>query len=366
MAPSLGVGNACSVTTEEAVYLKPNQWAVSLSYRYLNSFRDFHGSDEVPLSSPLYYPGPNSLLLYANTHVNTWVIGITYAVTTRLNLTLEIPIQYGTRASYYEHDGLHLHTMRAAGLGDLRLIANFWLLNPEMPPDENISSETGKQVEGYSSPPKYRDRNISLGIGVKAPTGNDAATDFSFRPTGPILRPVDPAIQLGDGGWGVLFDTQGFTKIVGNSFGYLQASYLMNPRELNGTETPFGDDPAQTGGLTGYKFDTVPDQYLARAGLGYVIWPKAGLSVSLGARLEGVPVRDLVGGSDGYRIPGYAVSIEPGLSLSKRRFSASVTVPVPLERHASTSVTDARTGSPLGGYAAFADYLVTASFSVSF
>jgi hypothetical protein len=141
---------------------------------------------------------------------------------------------------------------------------------------------------------------------------------------------------------------------------------LLNPRELNGTETPFGDDPVLTGGITGYIFDSVPDQYLARGGLTYGIWPKIGLSVSLGARIEGVPVRDLVGGSDGYRIPGYAISIEPGISITRDKWTLSVTAPVPVERHASTSVTDARTNSPVAGYGAFADFLVTASVSYRF
>jgi hypothetical protein len=38
-----------------------------------------------------------------------------------------------------EHDGVHVHTMRAAGMEDLRLSANFLLLNPDKHPDQNIS-----------------------------------------------------------------------------------------------------------------------------------------------------------------------------------------------------------------------------------
>ena len=35
------------------------------------------------------------------------------------------------------------------------------------------------------------------------------------------------------------------------------------------------------------------------------------VSVALGGRLEGIPVHDLVGGSEGFRRPGYIVSAEP-------------------------------------------------------
>ncbi len=97
---------------------------------------------------------------------------------------------------------------------------------------------------------------------------------------------------------------------------------------------------------------------------------KMGLSLTLGARVEGVPVEDLVGGSDGWRNAGYALSIEPGLTVSKGNFSFTVTGPVALKRHADKNLTDLRVsrllGADIGGNAAFADYLITTSFSYSF
>jgi len=151
--------------------------------------------------------------------VDLFDVVATYAVTKRLNLTLELPIQYGSRTNAGEHDGVHVHTMRAAGVGDLRLSANFLLLNPDKHPNENISLE----------------------LGVKAPTGDDAASDYSFRATGPVLRPVDSAIQPGDGGWGVFLSVNAFAKVFKNTYAYASGLYLSNPREFNGVQTVIGD-----------------------------------------------------------------------------------------------------------------------------
>src|SRR5262249_16486666 len=113
---------ALSLGAQGSSYLQPNEWLVGLSYRYLNSFRDFDGSEDIPVPSPKP--------LYANTHVHTFDVNVSYAVSQRLSFTLELPFQYGTRATYYEHDGETLHTMHAGGVGDLRLTANYWLLDP--------------------------------------------------------------------------------------------------------------------------------------------------------------------------------------------------------------------------------------------
>jgi hypothetical protein len=340
IAPSLGAVNTCC-SEEGTPYLQPNQWLANISYRYLHSFREFQGSDAVPQP-------PN---LYAETYVHGFDLSVAYQATSRLSFTLEMPFQYATRRSGYEHDLTHIrrrHTMEADGIGDLRFVTNVWLLDPQ----------------------KHHDQNITLGIGVKFPTGDDDAEDFSHRATGLVLRPVDPAIQPGDGGWGIVTEIAAFTKVYKNSYAYLQGIYLINPRDSNGVQQTAGDQPDYSLGLFGLKFNSVPDQYLGRAGMGYLIWPKWGLSVSLGARIEGLPVHDLIGGDNGWRTPGYAIYIEPGLSVSKGRVSVSVTGPVALERHADQNTTEIRLskrfGTEVGGFAAFADYLITASVSVAF
>jgi hypothetical protein len=60
------------------------------------------------------------------------------------------------------------------------------------------------------------------------------------------------------------------------------------------------------------------DQYLYRGGVGHGVPKIRGLAMSFGGRIEGVPVRNALGGSNGFRRPGYAISIDPGLLYGSR------------------------------------------------
>jgi len=234
--------------------------------------------------------------------------------------------------------------MRAAGLGDLRLTANYFLLDPA----------------------KHPDQNIALSLGVKAPTGDDAVSDYSFRPTGPELRAVDPAIEPGDGGWGIILSGNGFAKVYTNTFVYANGFYLINPRETNGVRTVNFDVPPFTNGDRGLMVNSVPDQVLVRGGVTHAIWPSKGLDLSFGARREGIPAHDLIGGSDGWRLPGFSVSVEPGISIAHGRHYLSVTAPVAVYRYGITNVPFARTHNPLGGVASFSDYQINVTYSYVF
>ena len=109
----------------------------TVAYRFFHSFRLFNSSgEEVEIPA-----------IKNDTYVDLFDITATYGVSKRLSLTLELPIQYGSRTNANENDGVHFHTRRASGIGDMRLGANFLLLNPDKHPNENIS----------------------LGLGVKAP-----------------------------------------------------------------------------------------------------------------------------------------------------------------------------------------------------
>ena len=325
MAPSWGA---------EGEFLTPGHWQFGVSYRALHSFRDFRGSEEVP--SP-----PE---IYASTYLNTVDFGATYAVTDRLSFTFGVPFHVASRETYYEHDGVSLHAMQVRALGDLNVAGSVWLLDPA----------------------EHQGHNISLGLGVKMPTGDSGATDYSYRTTGKVLRPVDPAIQPGDGGWGLLFTGQAFTTVANGTVAFVQGTYLMNPRETNPTQSPFGDLPDFTGGDIGYTINSVPDQYFFRVGAAHAFWPAQGLLASLAVRIDGVPSHDLIGGSEGYRLPGYSVALEPGVSLSRGRDVVTFSAPIAVRRRASFSVADLRTGNPYGGLAALADFVVNVSYSRRF
>src|SRR5437762_12471521 len=110
---------------------------------------------------------------------------------------------------------------------------------------------------------------------------------------------------------------------------------------------------------------SVSDSYLAEAGVAYPFPRVRGLAVNLGSRVEGVPVRDLIGKSNGFRRPGYAMSVEPGLQYFRRRETWSVTVPIAAGRNRKRSVSDILVGNP-GGDAAFADYMILIGYSRRF
>jgi hypothetical protein len=109
---------------------------------------------------------------------------------------------------------------------------------------------------------------------------------------------------------------------------------------------------------------SVADQYMARAGMNYTLLPQRGLSVSLGGRVEGIPARDLIGKSDGFRRPGYIVAAEPGLVYMPGKTTVAVNLPVALVRDRIRSVYDIKTGRH--GDAAFADYAVYVTVSQRF
>lgn len=345
MTPSLGV-NADGTTLPTA-----GDWSASVAFRYYNSRQDVLGDE--PQDIPI---------VYANTHVYGFDLNVTYAVTDRLNLSLDIPFQYGTRSTSVEHgrgphDPANLHTMTAGGMGDPRLGVNYWLFDPKT----------------------YPNRNISIGLGIKIPIGVDDATDYSYRPTGTVLRPVDPAIQPGDGGWGVLFsarafsslffETIPFTSVLKNTTAYFDGTYLANPRETNDTQSVDGDIFLQIG-LPRIAYDSVPDQFLLRAGVSQVVWPSKGLSASLGLRWEGTPASDLFGGNDGWRLPGNGLSIDPSISVSYGRNYFSVAVPFTVHRHASRAEPFAAYNFPPGGsakgLATIADYQIILSYTYQF
>ena len=313
---SRGAG-MCSIMQAESDYLQPGGWQAAVGYRWLHSDRHFIGSQEQPQRQA------NGTQVINDSHFID--LTATYGLTKRLSLNLTVPFVYSDRSSLYEHDNIHRHSMVASGLADVRLGATMWVFNPD----------------------QHHDGNLSFGLGLKCPTGDSEAQAIAYKVTGPALRYVDQSIQPGDGGWGVVLETQGFQKLFQNTYAYMSASYLISPQERN----PH----------TGYS---IPDSYLLRAGSIYVIWPAAGLSLSLGGRMEGVPVTDWFGGSEGSRRPGYAVSIEPGIIWVYRKLSVNVTAPVALDRNREWSVSDLRTGKH--GDAAFADFIITSSISLRF
>ncbi len=106
---------------------------------------------------------------------------------------------------------------------------------------------------------------------------------------------------------------------------------------------------------------------MARAGFNYNFNKIKGFGVALGARLEGIPVYDLIGGSGDFRRPGYIWSIEPALTYRVKKVSLFASVPVALYRNRTQSVTDKensiKQNKHVQGDAAFADYTINVGMS---
>jgi len=332
VVPSWGAVDRCCAEAQASPYLEAGQWVAIGSYRYFHSYHDFKGDEEF-----------HDPLIENDTYVDIFDFSAAYAFTKRFSVSLEIPWQYGSRTNKAEHDLVHVHTTRAFGMGDARVAGNAWLLTPET----------------------HNDYNVSLSLGIKIPSGEDDATDYFYRigQRRPVLRPVDLAIQPGDGGWGIIFATNAFAKVYTRTYAFFQATYLSNPQEFSDTQTPFADEPFLTLGDKGYIYNSIPDQYLLRSGVGGALWPQYGISSSFAVRWEGIPAHDFIGGSDGYRLPGYSVSVEPGVSFSRGRHFFSVSAPIAIYRKGVPAIPDVRTKSPYAGVSSFSDYQINITYS---
>jgi len=88
------------------------------------------------------------------------------------------------------------------------------------------------------------------------------------------------------------------------------------------------------------------------------------MAAKFAMRYEGVKVRYIIGGSLGFRRPGYALSVEPGAQYEHGKTTWSLNIPVAVQRNRKRSVPDLIRGT--AGDAAFADYLILLGYSRSF
>lgn len=232
-------------------------------------------------------------------------------------------------ATRYEQD--------SRGFGDLTLTPRFWVLDPRTNPRGNVQ----------------------VGLGLKCPTGDEEVEDRFPDITGTnfMQRPVDVSIQPGDGGWGGALDLSAF-RDAGPLRLFLSGTYLLNPRETNRTLStpsvligPSAVDP-------GIRYNSVPDQYLLTGGASVSLG--AGWGGSVAVRWEGVPARDRIGGNDGWRRPGYTVSVAPGLSWTEGAMTLSLSVPITTMRNRQEDA-EGRAGD-----ATFADWAVIAGITWRF
>jgi hypothetical protein len=87
-------------------------------------------------------------------------------------------------------------------------------------------------------------------------------------------------------------------------------------------------------------------------------------------RDECLTVHDWIGGSNGFRRPGYIISVEPGIIYRVNKLSLYAFVPVAIVRNRTQSVPDmissGTSGKNVHGDAAFSDYAVNLGVTLRF
>jgi hypothetical protein len=342
---------ALSLGAEGIEYLDKGQFQSFLSYRWLTADTGYVGAKK-----DQHYRRD----VGADITVQSIDWNLTYGLTKRFSLSGTLPMIYAKGRSRREHGladsnptpvepGGNRHTTTGSGIGDLRITANAWLWDPDVSPKGNAS----------------------LSLGFKAPTGDAAQTDTYHRGGTTLRAPLDIALWPGDGGWGLVMEMQAFRNVLERTYLYATGFYLANPKDEVTTDT-------QVNVYGVPRNVSVPDQYQGRLGVSYLLWPHQSLAVSLGARIDGITRKDLIGGNDGFRRPGFSVYVEPGLTLSRGKTTFSLYVPVlAVANRERNGLDEWATSGPPGesfcdthqvsncghGPGAFADYLII--FSVS-
>ena len=319
--------------------VQASKWLFNANNRYLNSFRHFIGTVEQTQRADL----GTEVINYAY----TLDLAITKNINKRLSVSFDLPIVYNTRSSLYEHGGKERHSTSSYGIGDIRFSVYDWILDPD----------------------KHKRANIQVGLGIKLPTGDYKYQDrfYTTTPGVTIIGPVDQSIQLGDGGTGFTTEINAFFNINRTINLYGNFFYLISPREQNGVSTARGGTPSATAVANGSDVMSVPDQMMYRGGANFIVNK---FTFSAGLRNECLPVYDLIGGSNGFRRPGYIISGEPGITYSLKKVNLYAFVPIAITRSRTQSVPDKKSTEISGKYtqgdAAFADYTVNIGMSIKF
>jgi len=303
-----------------------SRWQVFVGYRWQRSFRHFRGDHEEANRIEEGTEVENKL--------HQFDVGVNYQVSPRWSVNAGAPIMTVDRISHGPGT-----VTESSGIGDMSVGAKFWILRP----------------------PSESRQNIQVGFSVKLPTGNPNVTDR----VGDSTVVVDQSIQQGDSGTGFSLDYSAYKSIDRFTL-FSTGAWLFNPKN---THTPTGwNELSRPPGYPGYSrpgtIYSVSDQYLFQAGAAYALPKPIGLAVTATGRIEGVPARDIIGGSSGFRRPGYAVSVGPGATYSRGGDLWSVSVPIAVYRNRTRSVSDIERGTH--GDAAFADYLILVGYSKTF
>jgi Putative MetA-pathway of phenol degradation len=295
-----------------------SKWQLNINTRYFKSYMDYRGTTN------LETPPANQAIVKSY----SMDISIARILDKGWSLNFSMPITQNSRQASLEHGGPNTtrHTTHSFGVGDMRFEVYKWIRIPE---------PTQKW-------------NVQVGLGIKLPTGDYEYEDYFYRnDTTRVLAPVNPSIQLGDGGTGIITEINAY-YFLNKTFSFYGNYYRMyNPRGQNGVSTTGGRVPTSAQIKSGSVETSVADQYSARAGMTVNI-NKIGLSI--GIRDEGIPVYDAFGTSEGTRRAGHNTSIEPGIIYRFKATSVYAYVPVFIDHEVKQNVPDKKVSEMTGVY----------------
>jgi hypothetical protein len=305
-------------------YIEKGSWQLLTFYRGYQSEEHFRGRE--PFTG-LDANGPRN-------QQNLLTLNVAYAATTRLNFAVWVPLfanDFDVRRSPPGGGDRVWVPISASGLGDINLQGRYWVLDPN-----------GRHGASH---------NIGLSLGVKLPTGkSDRSADYFGRQV-----PVDVSIQTGDGHWGLLGTLYAFQN-VGSGTLFATGTYLSVPGDTTEVPTFFGSlrNPNNT------TFNSAADQFSVQLGGSVTLIPKW-LIPSLAYRIEGVPISDLFGASDGFRRPGVIGFVEPGLNFVFGQQLVGVTLAIRSYVNIKDSPTSTRVED-----ATVPQFMLTVGYSVRF
>lgn len=271
-----------------------------------------------------------------------------YNLSRRFTLMATLPIVFNKFSMLYppRGPGLGKHTAsNIRGFGDLSLLGQAWLLDSQ----------------------KHQFNNVAIGVGIKIPTGNWNAKAFLPNETGvgfASRSAYPPAIMPGDGGVGLLLSTQAFRQlrntlpVIHGGTVYASASYLINARDTNGTPSMVQSLGVPLNPLFATRLtNSVTDSYNIQTGMAIKIpyFSKHAYLKNTRFRTalnwEGVPSYDFIGKHNGFRQPGYAFSVAPGLTWAHKNDYFSIDLPIVFARHINPNAS-LLPGLPVRGRAA--------------
>ncbi|HZP03487.1 MAG TPA: transporter [Terracidiphilus sp.] len=318
--------------TGQGGILAPGHFQLTIGERHQFSYQHFVGD--------VYQVTRQQAHNQVENRINLITANLTYQWTPRISVEVDAPFLFASRKT--ENSPIKY---QASGVGDTIFGFNAWIRNPSRSPKTNVS----------------------VGLGIMVPTGNDDVTNnVNTNTTGTgaatnVVTPVDYSIQPGNGGWGLVMQWAGYTPAGKSMILYWDGDYIATQGGTNGVQR--GATLSSTQPLNNYV--AISDQYLVEAGALLPVWHEHGIGATFGPRWEGVPSRNLFPVSnDGFRRPGFAVTLGPGIQYAHGPNLLQAGVYKAVHRDRTTSYPDSVYGSH--GDAAFAQYVWLASWTHRF